>query len=57
MVVMNTSNDEKTVDPKKFSERTTGFSKAKNIINSSTNDLSGEWKIPGKTIWILELEK
>ena len=57
MVVMNTSTDEKTVDPKKFSERTGGFNKARNIINSSTNQLSGDWKIPGKTIWILELEK
>ena len=54
---MNTSTDEKTVDPKKFSERTGGFNKARNIINSSTNQLSGDWKIPGKTIWILELEK
>ena len=33
MVVMNTSTDEKTVDPKKFSERTGGFNKARNIIN------------------------
>ena len=48
MVVMNTSTDEKTVDPKKFSERTGGFNKARNIINSSTNQLSGDWKIPGK---------
>jgi neopullulanase len=57
MVVMNTSKDEKSVDPKKFSERTNGFTKAKNIVTSSSNDLSEEWKIPGKTIWIMELEK
>jgi hypothetical protein len=54
---MNTSNDEKTVDPTKFSERTNGFMKAKNIVTSSTNDLSSSWKIPGKTIWIMELQK
>lgn len=56
MVVMNTSKDEKTVDPKKFSERTNGFTKAKNIITSSVNNLSDSWKVPGKTIWIMELE-
>jgi len=57
MVIMNTSNDEKTVDTKRFAERTNGFSKAKNIITSTANDLSDTWKIPGKTIWIMELEK
>jgi len=57
MVVMNTSKDEKTVDPGKFSERTNTFTKARNIINSSVTELSSNWKIPGKTIWILELQK
>jgi neopullulanase len=57
MVVMNTSSDEKTLDPKKFSERTAGFSKARNISNSSVTDISTSWKIPGKTIWIMELQK
>ena len=57
MVVMNTSNDEKTLDPKKFTERTNGFVKAKNITMSTTIDLSTTWKIPGKTIWILDLVK
>lgn len=57
MVIMNTSADEKTVSLKKFSERTNGFTKAINIVTSASNDLSSEWKVPGKTIWILELEK
>jgi glycosidase len=57
VVVMNTSSDERTVDPKKFSERSNGFTKAKNIITFESNDLSSSWKIPGKTIWIMELEK
>lgn len=57
MVVMNTSADEKTVNLKKYSERTIGFTKARNIVTSASNDLSSEWKIPGKTIWILNLEK
>lgn len=57
MVVMNTSNEERTVDPEKFEERTKGFTSAKNIVTSSVNDLSSQWKIPGKTIWIMELQK
>ena len=57
MIVMNTSNDEKKVDTKRFIERTKNFTKAKNIITQTVNDLSTEWNIPGKTIWILELAK
>lgn len=57
MVVANTSNEEKAVDPKRFAERTNGFAKAKNIVTSASNDLSSEWKIPAKTIWIMELQK
>jgi glycosidase len=57
MVIMNTSIDEKTVDIKKFIERTNGFAKAKNIITSSVMRLNESWKVPGKTIWIMELVK
>ena len=57
MVVMNTSNEEKTVDANKFSERTAGFKSARNVVTSSVNDLSSSWKVPGKTIWIMELQK
>ncbi len=56
MVVMNTSNDERTIKPDRFAERTAGFTKAKNINAGWRADLTAqEWKIPGKTIWILEL--
>lgn len=57
MVVMNTSKDERTIDPKRFEERTKGFTKGKDVINSSVKDLSQSWKMPGKTVWILELTK
>jgi len=56
MVVMNTSNDERTIDPTRFTERTKGFSKGVNIVTSAPVDLQSKWKIPGKTIWIMELE-
>jgi glycosidase len=57
MVVMNTSKDERTVQPDKFTERVKGFTSAKNIVTGTSASLSGEWKMPGKTIWILELRK
>jgi neopullulanase len=57
MVVMNTSSDEKTIDPQRFSERIKGFGKARNIVNSTTNDLATKWKVPGKTMWVMELMK
>jgi glycosidase len=57
MVVMNTAKEEKTLDIKRFGERTNGFTQAKNIVTGQSNDLSSSWKIPGQTIWILELSK
>ncbi|HEX2607193.1 MAG TPA: cyclomaltodextrinase C-terminal domain-containing protein, partial [Flavisolibacter sp.] len=57
MVVMNTASEEKQVDLSRFAERTNGYKKARNIVTQQVNDLSGSWKIPGKSIWILELAK
>ena len=56
MVVMNTSKDEKTVDPKRFSERTSGFNTAKDVLSGANNNLTTSWKVPGKTVWVLELQ-
>jgi glycosidase len=56
MVVMNTNANERTVNPSYFSERVAGFQTAKNITTAASMDLSEKWKIPGKTIWILELQ-
>ncbi|MCW3073956.1 MAG: alpha-amylase [Flaviaesturariibacter sp.] len=56
MVVMNTSPEERTVDPKRFAESTKGFASAKNIVTAATNDLNSSWKVPGKSIWIMELK-
>jgi neopullulanase len=57
MVVMNTANEEKTIDPKRFSERIKGFTKARNIINTKQEDLNDKWKLPAKSIRIMELVK
>ena len=57
MVMMNTDTKEKTIKLDRFSERINGFSTAKNIVSGTTTNLQDEWKIPGKTIWIMELMK
>jgi neopullulanase len=58
MVVMNANKEEKTIIPSRFLERTKGFTKAKNIAEGWTADLTAsDWKVPGKSIWILELGK
>lgn len=58
MVVMNTSNDEKTIKPSRFAGNMKGFRTGKNIVTNAVSDLTaGEWKVPGKTIWIMELQK
>ena len=57
MIVMNSSADEKKLDVKRYAERTKNYTKAKNIVSQSVKDISGEWTVPGKTIWIMELSK
>ncbi|MEZ5013577.1 MAG: glycoside hydrolase family 13 protein [Chitinophagales bacterium] len=57
MVVMNSSADEKTLDTKRFAERMTGFTKAKNVATGATvSDLSS-LQIAGKSCLVLELMK
>ncbi|RYZ00660.1 MAG: alpha-amylase [Chitinophagaceae bacterium] len=55
MVIMNTSPDERMVDSKTFPERTAGFTSARNIVTGSSHVLGRSWKVPGKSVWILEL--
>ena len=57
MVVMNTDKNEKMIQPERFVERIKGFTSARNIVNHSMHTLSSPWKIPGKSIWVLELGK
>ncbi|MDB5250880.1 MAG: alpha-amylase [Flaviaesturariibacter sp.] len=57
MVVMNTSPDERTVNPARFLESTKGFRRGQNIVTGTSSDLGAKWTIPGKTIWILDLKK
>lgn len=58
MIVMNTSNDEKTISPSRFFDLTKAFAKARNINTGQSLDLTAkQWMVPGKTIWLLELGK
>ncbi len=54
MVVMNTSKETKTISPEKYTERTTGFSSMKQIINGKTSPLSS-FSVPAKTTGVYEL--
>ncbi len=55
MCVMNTDEKEKTINFADYSERTDGFTKAKNIIDGTV--LKSGFTIPAKKIWVFELEK
>jgi glycosidase len=57
MVVLNNNDTEKTFTTKRFAERLSGFSKAKNVINGEIVSSLGEVTIPARTAWILELQK
>jgi len=57
MIVMNTSTDEKSVSLDRFSEMTAGYAKATNIVTGELSPVSGNWKLKGKSIAILELSR
>jgi hypothetical protein len=54
---MNTDSTSKQIDFKKYAERTTGFSKAINVINNNSYNTSDEFLIPAKEMLVLELLK
>ena len=56
MVVMNTDTTVRTVNPQRFSERTKTFTTGKDVINNTSYKLNESWKLPGKSILILELQ-
>lgn len=55
MCVMNTDEKQHTIDFADYSERTSGFGKAKNIIDGTT--VNNIFQIPAKAMWVLELGK
>jgi glycosidase len=57
MCVMNTAKTEKPVDFSKYPERTSGFKRAKSILNDQEFTVNSSFPIPPKTMWVLELQK
>lgn len=58
MVVMNPEEKEKTVRPARFTERTAGFGRSRNVVTGQQLNLTDEeWTVPPKTIWVLELSR
>ena len=55
MCVMNTSDKEKQIDFKNYDERTSGFSKAVDVISGAS--FNNSFSIPAKRMWVLELKK
>jgi neopullulanase len=55
MVVMNTNENEKQLNPERFQERTKGFLIAKDALGTASLDLRQNWRIPGMACWVLEL--
>jgi hypothetical protein len=54
---MNTAKTEKPVDFSKYPERTSGFKRAKSILNDQEFTVNSSFPIPPKTMWVLELQK
>jgi len=56
MVVLNNNAKPMTVDPKFFSEGTTGFTKGNDVISGKTFSLNQPFELEGKTAVVLELK-
>lgn len=56
MVVMNQSEESKTIPRRVLAEVLDQFETGKNIFNGSTIDLSEDFEIDGKSAWVWELE-
>ncbi|MEP6947851.1 MAG: alpha-amylase family glycosyl hydrolase [Ginsengibacter sp.] len=56
MIVMNTAKDRKDISPKKYSERTDGFSKMKNILTGEVTGLV-DFSVDAKASGVYELMK
>ncbi|MEJ7912733.1 MAG: cyclomaltodextrinase C-terminal domain-containing protein, partial [Chitinophagaceae bacterium] len=55
MVVMNTSAEERTIDPQRYKERVMVNQELKDIMDGTTRTVSSTWKLPPHGIWIMEV--
>jgi neopullulanase len=56
MCIMNTAKKERIVDFSRYAERTTGFTKAENVISGESFGTSRIATIPAMHMWVLELK-
>ncbi|MEP6675597.1 MAG: alpha-amylase family glycosyl hydrolase [Ferruginibacter sp.] len=56
MCIFNQNDGEKEIDLNRFDERTSGFTKATDIISGETISVAGKRKIAGKTLTVFELK-
>jgi len=57
MIVMNPNEKEMALPTARFSERTSGFTKAKDVISGNSASLSDSLHIPAMTTLVMELER
>lgn len=56
MCIINTAKTESLVDFSKYAERTSGFSKAENVLSGELLEMSRTAVIPPMRMWVLELK-
>jgi hypothetical protein len=56
MVVINSNEEVKTLDTKRFKEATIGNTFARDVISGKAFEIDASWKLPGKTALVLELK-
>jgi glycosidase len=57
MVVLNNSNEDKTLNTKRFTERLSGFNSGKDVLTNATITNLQQLTIPAKAATIIELKK
>lgn len=57
MIVLNPNEKEMTLPTARFTERTAGFSKGRDVITGSSVSLADSLRIPAETTLVLELER
>jgi glycosidase len=56
LCVMNPENTDKQLDMHRFTERTTGFTRARDVMTGNVMDITGNMTVPAKTLLVAELE-
>lgn len=57
MCIMNTANQQRTIDLNRFAERLQGFTAARDVITEKTTALGKTVTIPAEEMWVLDLRK